>query len=176
MGGRVLSALLHRREGQRLGEAQRPTTTVQGHRAPGHPPRPERFSSPSTAHRQYVWEGPHQEPATASPSLQAQPCLEVLTVETEPFTEGLGQETLQSSGSSWTVAESLVAQRPEKLRLISRSQWMGMAFSRVERVNVLNLGISAMGSREPLLLLTVIKTERHQHMSVVLRRKRRFYS
>ena len=74
------------------------------------------------------------------------------------------------------MAESLVAQRPEKLRLISRSQWMGMAFSRVERVNVLNLGISAMGSREPLLLLTVIKTERHQHMSVVLRRKRRFYS
>lgn len=83
-----------------------------------------------------MWEGPHQEPATASPSLQAQPCLEVLTVETEPFTEGLGQETLQSSGSSWTVAESLVAQRPGKLRLISRSQWMGMAFSRVEGEHV----------------------------------------
>lgn len=114
------------------------------------PSSPRKLPHPALHIDNYMQEGPHQEPATAGPSLQAQPCLEGLTAETEPFTDSLGQETLQSSGSSWTVAEALVAQRPGKLRLISRSQWMGMAFSRVERVDMLNLGISAMGSREPL--------------------------
>ena len=58
----------------------------QGTWAPSSPRLPPH---PALHRDSYMQEGPHQEPATASPSLQAQPCLEVLTAKTECFTEGL---------------------------------------------------------------------------------------
>lgn len=133
----------------RLSAPHHHSAESQGAWAPSSPRTPPH---PAPHTDSYTREGPHQEPATASPSLQAQPCLEVLTAKTERFTEGLrtGNTAKLCECSIAGLWQSLVAQRPGKLRLISRSQRMGMAFSTVERVNRFNLGISAMSSREPL--------------------------